>query len=529
MPALDRKLRAGSPVLAIQVQNYVFDADDLMKVRNVEVEMARGKTYKCKIEMSDPDINLADRPIFRYGNSFTVVSGWDWEPVILGPFVITQYFANYPKSGDITYSIEGMDKSVSAMHQADRSATISAKLASLVVQETAESYGMRAAIYIQQEDDILFDNERTLTQSGETDARLLQRLADRMGYVWEVDNNVLYFYRPEKLSADPVIMEYRSGKKSIQEFKPSTKPFKGTKKTGGPKKVTGFIDFLSASERAVGHAQGIAFNGIASSAEERYSGSQSDGGQRLLGIVRQVNGLAEGSFGTPIIDPELAGSLGNAAGLSSKDGAAQISGSESKERRNRFPNQGNEDTRVGDKKLLSETAYFNFEHKAIHTHKNFGYEQVEHVRADAGNATPQNKEEAQQHVAKQRKNNNVPIEATLKPTVPSWKWNPKQSVFVKGVGSTYVGIYEIEKVRLSYDAKKGLTTTLDLKKRTIGSSKKPKKETDTPQLSAEEAANPRKSQKTDKESLVGPGAFFGFKEKTIVPILLDAGKKILFE
>ena len=97
---------------------------------------------------------------------------------------------------------------------------------------------------------------------------------------------------------------------------------------------------------------------------------------------------------------------------------------------------------------------------------------VEGVRGDAGGKVPSTPKKAKKHAGKRGRTRDKVVGATMVPSIPSWRWDVKKSVYVVGVADICEGLYIIEEVNLTYDNSNGLGTTLKGKKGTLGRKKR---------------------------------------------------------
>lgn len=89
-------------------------------------------------------------------------------------------------------------------------------------------------------------------------------------------------------------------------------------------------------------------------------------------------------------------------------------------------------------------------------------EPTQFINGGKGRATPDTEEKAKVAVAK--KYRQKVVEATMEPTIPSWKWETEEVLYVVGVAEMCEGLYTVNKVTLTYDNNIGLNTILDCTK-----------------------------------------------------------------
>lgn len=512
MPYADFALRQKTPKLYVQIQNYLLSVEEMRFIKSVKVIHELEKADTCEIVFFDPEYYFLNTGIIQPQFYFMLYGGWDDELSSKGPFRIKEMDPDFPESGEVTYKLTLTDASVAKMSIEEKSISHIGKTASQVVGDIAREYNLTTDIQILPNDEVVFTADDPLTQL-ETDAKLLQKLCMRMGYVWGVRGGVLYFQRPDQQMTNPYIFEYRIGKKTLKDFKPKIKLFQ----PGGPKKATkctSFVDFLKTQldtsttvgdtgDRAIQQLDNAftvaAVSAKARSAQDKPGASFNINNARgdLTGALRYED--KKGFKFTPVaeVDPHGAkvdGNDGGAEALYEEMRNGKVDDALLKSRLPRIKAH-----RFIEKELASEKISLNVEGmfnmddpvKQLLTttlRSVDGYSGGEQtiykftsapeptaytkVQADAGGAVPQSEDKAKKHAAKKFTQVAKPVEATMKPTIPSWNWVGDETVWVVGVADICEGLYTITKATLTYDNQKGLDTVLEAKKGKLGRKKK---------------------------------------------------------
>lgn len=463
MPPVSRKYRAAQPFLEIVVGNYTFSNDDLMLVRSVQVVEERGKPDTCAIELSDPKFEMANNPMFAYGVGIKVTSGWTDEKSVKGPFTIVKHSPNYPANGDVTFTIECKTQAVSHMNVRAQSKNHRGRKSSEIITEIAGKYGLSLLVDLKPSDDIQWSDDNGLVQSGETDARFLQRLCDRIGYDWGIKSGALYVQRPEKVNGRSTILEYRTGRRTLKSFVPELKTHSVGGKTSGKKQIAGVdlfqqqVDYLrdhvsgggtfdgelevltQVNQERLARSEAVSFDSSTTDDSGVYKGDKGDGGGEWSDVSAAANKL------------------------SSTIGGAIASFSSEKEKKDRFATTN----------VLSDNTYIDKITGTDWNVKTLGVtvpEIMGVVRSDVGGTVPTDEVGKARHGKKAVRTRITPIKATAVPTYPSWSWSALDTVFIRGVGKNYEGQMEVGKVTLRFD-NTGIHTTLELRKRTVGKKK----------------------------------------------------------
>jgi len=142
------------------------------------------KTDKLSLQLDNYDLALFDDQVFLRGNILEVSWGYAESMSPVRQVVITKV------KGFQTLTVEGHAKSV-LMNRERKTRSWENKKRSDVVTEIATEYGYSGAFADIEDTEEVYE---TINQAGETDARLLRRLAAREDFEFWVDHTGLHFH-----------------------------------------------------------------------------------------------------------------------------------------------------------------------------------------------------------------------------------------------------------------------------------------------------------------------------------------------
>lgn len=396
------------PFLAMYVGGNELSVNTLRKIVSLSVTYREKKATDGTITFSDPDFILADSNVFRKGRRLAFLLGWLNESRICGPFIVKAYDLTAGADGSPTLVIRFQDMS-HKMNKKQKKKKHTGNPAQ-IIKQIANIHNL--GYDIESIETLSYTDDFPLIQSNMTDARLLQVLADRYGYVWGLDGMTLYFRRPQNLDEvdvqkDVPVLSYRINGATLLSFTANVKYISKGKRKGAKQKNEN-VDLLS---------------------------SLADGeiGNQLLESARDTVGEYL---------PQL-GSLLGKKDTDQEDGDDEATG----EKRS---------TRVDFDGL---TDIFSSVEGKI---KDLWGEDDEDNEEDASDST--NEDEARRKLGGKLANSTEVIEATLVPRIASAYYQPGQSVIAAGIGERFSGKYRISEVTLSY-GNDGFATSLKVKKR----------------------------------------------------------------
>lgn len=420
MPTTRQQGTDWSGQCVVTVDGRALPVDIMRNMVSCSVVHERGKVDSLTMVFKDFDY-LIQEAYIKPNSTIYVRCGWKTEQVTKGPFKITEYKPSFPANDAPQLSINGASVGATKMNLNARSKSFNGKSAKEVFQEIAIRYGLELEWLVDEADNVKFDDNFSLTQAGETDKRLLARIAVKMGgYHWGVINKTLFVQKPE--SATEVIeLDYRIGKKTIKSFDPEIKIFTSGGKHKS-KKQTAFLDFENADG-----VLGQEF------ADGLFEDEPDEGFKNFL----------KDTFNVP--------------GVKNKEQQPDLSKEEPPlpQTRDRF-----EVTPFVGLEVVSGPVYKFLDIKAPN----------EKNTTDANDAQATNTEHATRQL-KRSSRKTVVAGGTLVPTFPSWAWTAREAVVLRGLSNIVNYRFEVSKATLGYDNKSGLTTSLELKSRIPGKKK----------------------------------------------------------
>jgi hypothetical protein len=417
----------------------------MRKLSSVQVLCERGKAEELNMTFADPDYTM--QAVIKPSSTIIVKAGWKSEVRAKGPYKITEYKPSFPGSSSPSIAITGMSIAATKMNLNQRAVSYIGKTAKEIFQEIATRYNLTLQWIVDDEDNIQFTDNKSMTQTRETDKRFLSRLVDKMGgYNWGVDGLTLFVSPPEYSTKD-IPLNYRIKDKSILSFEPEIKVFvNGGHKKG--KKQVAFLDFFNSDNPAFAELSEIR-------PEEDVERSEE--------LEEQSRDYFNGSTGGGLFDKAK-----NILGLES-DPAEVI--------KSRIPQPGQQAQPPATFEDAKTELYRLLEVGAGNTIPLPNITPKEQVKGDAQSATAQFADEANIQLKKaQRKL--VVAGGTLVPTFPSWDWTAREAVILDGLSPICNKRFEVAKATLTYDNSKGLQTSLELKSHIPTAKKANKKDID---------------------------------------------------
>lgn len=234
-----------SPLVTLYVQGEEVSSELTRRILSVKVTSRESKGDTGALVLRDPDTALFDAKIFERGHRVAFVMGWADAAEPRGPYIVKSQSPVFPENGEpqLSVTFQDLSQKLNKKQKKRRWAHVSP---TQIVKKIAQEQGL--GFDIDSVDDAKFDDDNPLIQANMTDAALIQRLADRYGYVWGVEGNTLYFRRPADLDqlgqqADDPVLSYRINDWSLLSFSPEVKQQKGRKRKGA-KQSQGNIDLL---------------------------------------------------------------------------------------------------------------------------------------------------------------------------------------------------------------------------------------------------------------------------------------------
>lgn len=146
-----------------------------------------------EMTVQNPDLSLLDGPLLFAGNAVRFRLGYD------GDLTPERTYKIRSVRGFRTLTVEAVDPA-SALAETERSEVYDNASPSDVARKVAARHGLANVVADES------DKRATITQSNESDAALLRRLARELGWTFAVDGDVLRFHA--RRTADAPVAEY---------------------------------------------------------------------------------------------------------------------------------------------------------------------------------------------------------------------------------------------------------------------------------------------------------------------------------
>jgi len=228
----------------------------IRRILSLEITFSQKKASSGSIVFRDTDFSIFDSRLFRKGQALHFFMGWLNEALPAGPFVVKSYSISAPSNGNPVLTVKFQDLS-HKMNEKQKRRRHTGKPTD-ILKKIAKEHGL--GYTISSVEGLEFTDDFPLIQASISDAALLQRLADRYGYVWGVDGGNLYFQLPaEKQSRkklSPPVLSYRINDASLMSFSPEMKYSSGGKRKGAAHKLSN-IDFLNDGKLTDGLANAL--------------------------------------------------------------------------------------------------------------------------------------------------------------------------------------------------------------------------------------------------------------------------------
>jgi phage protein D len=407
-----------TPLVIIQVDGVDLTPDEIRKVLRVSIKLHEKKASTGELVFRDPDFHVLDSRRFSKGTEFFLIMGWTNEIEPMGPYVVKSYKPTFPGDGESKIVIKFQDKS-HKMNRRQRRRRFSNTTPAQILQQIAEEHGLEYAI--ESVEGVRFTDDFPLIQANKTDARLIQMLARRYGYIWGVDNGVLYFRRPVDLDAtgqqsEVKVLSYRINDWSLLSFDPEIK-FTSGRRRRGARQTASNVDLLGGTS---------ANNGIFSVSQIRETISSVS--PRLGEVVETLTGQD-----TDDDEPTMVG-----VGVG---GTVQTSDVQT-ERTNQGRGRRQERLRLVDRRRQILGRYIVEPSSEAEENENEESEPGD----ESGAATPDNEQEANRRSAANVTRAAEIVEGSATPTIASMKYRAGDAVILAGVGDRLSGRYRIVEV-----------------------------------------------------------------------------------
>ncbi len=414
-----------TPIIVVRVDDLEITQEDIRAIKSVKLTMAEKKADTGSIIFRDPDIRIFDSRTYKKGADITLIMGWTHAMEIRGPYEVKKQKISFPESGEPELTVEFQDKSHS-MNRRQRQRRFSGRTPSQIIQQIAEENEL--GYDIEDPNNVVFTDDFPLIQANQTDARLMQQLAERYGYVWGVEGGNLYFRRPVDLEAlgqqsEVPVLSYRINDQSLKSFSPEMKFNRGRRRTGA-----------STTSSNVDLANGT---------------SQTNG---IFQVLRSNRDNVASSL------PQMAPVVRVLSGQDSDDDEPDTSSSSTTPTNERQRGRQTVD-RV--RSLLGEEIFRNTPDTENQVNENEESEPGD----ESGAATPQTEDEARRRAAGRTVRSSEIVEGTAIPSIASMRWRPQMAVILAGVGERLSGRYRVAQV--DQTVSETFTTSLKVTRQTF--------------------------------------------------------------
>lgn len=416
-----------TPMVILQVNGEEIAQKDIRAIRSIKLTQHEKKADTGTIVFSDPDAEIFDSRTYRKGAKVVLIMGWSMALEARGPYYVKSQKIVFPEDGDAQLTVEFQDMS-HIMNKRQQQRRFDHYRCAEVIQQIAEEHNL--GYEIEEPQNVRFTDNAPLIQANVSNARLLQQLSERYGYVWGVEGETLYFRRPIDLEAigqqaEVPVLSYRINDWSLMSFSPEIK-FTGGRKRKGSQQTCGNVTFYDGDDEDHGIFKISGF-----------------GRNEISGALPQMREIIEARAGQDTDDDEPAatGSTNSTRnsggeilrrGRHSFDNIRTILGPE------RFPgninvdNDTNEESEPGD---------------------------------ESNSATPDTQEEAERRQAGKAVRASEIVEGTAVPTIAGMRYRPQMAVILTGVGERLSGRFRI--VEVTHTISDVFKTVLKLKRQTF--------------------------------------------------------------
>jgi phage protein D len=403
-----------TPIVVIRIGGVDLYPEEIRKLLRVSLKLNERKADTGELVFRDHDFHVLDSRRFKKGTEFYLLLGWTNEIEPMGPYVVKSYKPSFPSDGESRLVVKFQDKS-HKMNRKQRRRRFSNQRPDQIIQQIAEEHDLQYDI--ESIEGVRFTDDFSLIQANVTDARLMQTLARRYGYVWGVENGVLYFRRPVDLEvtgqqAEVKVLSYRINDWSLLSFDPEIKFTSGRRRKGATQ-TTSNVDLLNGTSKN---------NGIFSISQLRETVSA--------------------------ISPRLGEVVETMSGQDNDDDEKQGYSTQTTDAQGEPRNQG-QSRRPG--------TYFEFDEVTNAFTRGFIVRDTDAVAQnneneesepgnESGSATPDNEKEANKEAAAKVARASEIVEGTVVPSIASIRYRAGEAVILAGVGERLSGRYRIVEI-----------------------------------------------------------------------------------
>jgi len=181
--------------LTMWVAGHELSDESIRKVLSVTITDREKKASDGTLVFHDPDFSVMDAGIFKKGRRIAFLMGWRDEAIPKGPYTVKSYVIEAGVDGVPKIRVNFQDLS-HKMNKKQKQRKHTGKPVD-IIKKIAEEHGL--GYDIENIQGLNFNDDYPLTQANMTDAKLLQTLASKYGFVWGLEGTTLYFRRPAAL------------------------------------------------------------------------------------------------------------------------------------------------------------------------------------------------------------------------------------------------------------------------------------------------------------------------------------------
>ena len=242
------------PFLAMYVGGNKLSGNTMRKIISLSMTDREKQATDGSITFSDEDFVLADSNVFRKGRRIAFLLGWTNEAKACGPFIIKSYSLRAGNDGLAVLDVRFQDLSHKLNKKQKQKKHVGNPLE--IIKEIANAHNL--GYDLEEIEKLNYSDDFPLIQANMTDARLLQTLADRYGYVWGLDGLTLYFRRPHNLDVvgvqkDVPVLSYRINGATLVSFAADVRYISNGKRKGAKQKNEDVNLLSSAGIEKVGN------------------------------------------------------------------------------------------------------------------------------------------------------------------------------------------------------------------------------------------------------------------------------------
>ena len=419
-----------TPMLFMWINDQELSEESVRRITNLSMTDREKKATDGTFTVSDPDFLFTDNNVFKQGQRVSFLLGWNDEAIPCGPFVVKSYDINASGDGSPVLNVSFQDLS----HKMNKKAKKKKHTGNPVdiIKAIADNHNL--GYDIESIEELKFSDDYPLIQANMSDAKLLQVLATRYGYVWGLEGTTLYFRLPQNADEvgrqnDVPVLSYRINGATLMSFSGSAKFIrKGKKKGSTEEKDT--VDVI---------------------------------GDTLGDLVESV----VGEENTKLVRETVGEGISKLKGLvTPEDPNQELSDEEEKEKK--------KEQQSTSTKFRKDFKNLKGIFKTVEDKLTDGGKDDENSSDSNVDGTTDPTDETKRKMAGRMAGRTEIIDATIVPRIASMLYRPGDSLIIAGVGERFSGKYRISSVTHTYGGDPPFRTSITAKKRSFRASGKSK-------------------------------------------------------